>query len=175
MRGSAKIVHAGKITYKYHKTSAFENETRFWLKAAELEVAPPIEVVRLSTNSTWYGYLKMETLTPFMKELKLSDRRKRKVGRHLYQKIKTLHENNIAHRDLHMGNVVMKDDEPFVIDWEFATEVNSEVSYDFYGDEASGVPRPKPHTNSKAIYWDYTGARSLRAYFGSVEVMKKDG
>ena len=97
---------------------------------------------------------------------------RRNVALRLYRQIDAMHDAGISHRDLHVGNVVLLDGMPLLIDPQFAIESDpSTLSYDLYGPGPSGVPVPKPHAeypaNRGGVWWDCTAeVPTLHEVFG---------
>jgi hypothetical protein len=96
------------------------------------------------------------------------------MGRRLYRRVEQLHCQGICHRDLHIANIVLGDDEvPLFIDPAFAIESDPDKPcYDLEGPERSGVPVPPEHAcqsndNRFGVWWDSTGpVPTLRSAFG---------
>lgn len=55
-----------------------------------------------------------------------------------------IHNAGIAHRDVHVGNIVSTDNGPRLIDWEHALVGDIPAPFDLIGPEASGLPEPTP-------------------------------
>jgi len=83
------------------------------------------------------------------------------MGGRLYRRLKELHQNGMCHRDMHVGNVVLLDGTPLLIDPALATESDpSRPCYDLYGPQLSGVAVPADHydypPNRGGVWWDCT-------------------
>lgn len=75
----------------------------------------------------------------------------------LWSLLERLGREGIHHRDSHGANIVLEvDGYPRLIDWDAAIRWPSPLglSYDLYGPEVSGVPRPPQHwTRSVPVWW----------------------
>lgn len=85
----------------------------------------------------------------------------------LYRLLCRLHGEGVHHRDLHMMNVVCGSrGQVLLIDWEFAIQYPSQVSYDLYGATASGVPKHSVHTNKPSWHWNVNRNYSVKNFWG---------
>jgi 2-polyprenyl-3-methyl-5-hydroxy-6-metoxy-1,4-benzoquinol methylase len=64
-----------------------------------------------------------------------------------------LHAAGIHHRDVHVRNVVRRSGRPLLIDWETAIHQPSDLSYDLWGPDRSGVPVPDLHRGLAPAWW----------------------
>jgi hypothetical protein len=95
------------------------------------------------------------------------------MGRRLYERLEEMHQHGICHRDVHDGNVVLRDGEPLFIDFAFAFDSDlRRPCYDLEGPERSGVPVPTAHLTQDddhrhGVWWDApVGFRTLAHHFG---------
>jgi hypothetical protein len=95
------------------------------------------------------------------------------MGRLVVARVKELHGHGICHRDLHDGNIVVREGVPLFIDLEFATNSDPHrPCYDLYGPEPSGVAVPQRHAeqvgspNENGVWWDNAAHRKLASIFG---------
>lgn len=85
------------------------------------------------------------------------------MARKLIARIEEIHRHGICHRDLHVENVVLRDEVPLVVDTAFATASDPiKPCYDLVGPGPSGVPVPpehagQPNENQLGVWWDSTG------------------
>lgn len=80
----------------------------------------------------------------------------------LYELLQALHREGIHHRDVHPGNIVRGPAGPLLIDWETALHQPSQVSYDLYGPDDSGVPVPDIHAGMAPQWWGSHQRMSIR-------------
>lgn len=88
----------------------------------------------------------------------------------LHQLLTRVHQAGVAHRDVHVKNVVRgPEGQPLLIDWECAAFVQSDLSYDLYGPEASGVPVPDIHVRLDVTpaWWGSPERHSIRNQWGT--------
>lgn len=160
---------------------SFRHESGFWHRAAAAEIAPAILNVRedddgwslQGTSIRWTRALEVPRMTLLTEYLRQHPEHAQEVGGLLVEKVLVLHGLGIAHRDLHAHNVVVDSDgQPYMVDWEFATDdgVTGEP-YDFYGSTVSGVPPPWPHRNARpeGIFWDCENVLALGRHVGSLD------
>jgi serine/threonine protein kinase len=103
------------------------------------------------------------------------------MGRRLYLRVEQLHCQGICHRDLHLANIVLRDDEvPLFIDPAFAIGSNPDnPCYDLEGPDRSGVPVPPERTcqsndNRLGVWWDSTGpVPTLSSAFGRLADVRR--
>jgi hypothetical protein len=82
------------------------------------------------------------------------------MGVRLLARVEELHGYGVCHRDLHVGNVVVRDGVPLLIDTEFAIAADPAAPcYDLVGPDRSGVPVPQrhaeqPNANRHGVWWD---------------------
>ena len=72
----------------------------------------------------------------------------------LWKLLEDLHEAGANHRDIALANVVIKDGEPLLIDWESATKNITDVSIDLYGHKAAGLTPPWLDYGENGIWWN---------------------
>jgi hypothetical protein len=77
--------------------------------------------------------------------------------------LKRVHQAGIAHRDVHLRNVVLKNGQPLLIDWFTAMYHQGGLSYDLFG-EASGLPRPDGHLDFQS--WNTNNPFSMKEAWG---------
>ncbi|QCO93704.1 serine/threonine kinase [Mycobacterium phage Schatzie] len=70
-------------------------------------------------------------------------------ARALAELVAKLHQHGVSHRDVHPGNIVLKDGEPLLIDWETGID---RPGYDLFG-PASGIPVPSIHKQIDYAMW----------------------
>lgn len=104
---------------------------------------------------------------------------RRDVGLTLLRRVNQLHSHGVCHRDLHDGNVVVRDGLPLFIDLEFAIATDPErPCYDLYGPAISGVPVPRRHAeqlgspNANGVWWDNAAHTTLASIFGTVSELE---
>ena len=174
VRGACDVVVQDNYVEKKHKVAGtYKIERDFWKLAMELGVAPSASFAD-ADGDPYIGVITSERMTPLDQFIsKRGSIFKAELATKIAIKLKLLSENGIAHRDVHIKNIVVNDEaEPFLIDWEFATETESKISYDLYGEHKSKVQRPKQHTKSYPIYWDYKGNRSLGHFLMPLKKVK---
>lgn len=72
----------------------------------------------------------------------------------LWKLLEKLHRMGANHRDVALINVVIKDGEPLLIDWESATKNISEISVDLYGHVKAGLTPPWKDYGANGIWWN---------------------
>ena len=102
--------------------------------------------------------IRMPRLTPLGEWLqRASPTQKKALARSLLDCVQRLHSLGICHRDLHVGNVVVEGDRPFLVDFELALRTPAAGScYDLMG-PASGVRVPFRHEFleiAEGVWWD---------------------
>lgn len=94
--------------------------------------------------------------------------------------VRKLHRHGVCHRDLHVGNIVVRDGEPLLIDMEFAIAVDpAGPCYDLVGPGPSGIPVPdrhavQPNANQNGVWWDADNGEveTCGRAFGSVAELR---
>ncbi len=82
------------------------------------------------------------------------------MGLKVLSRVRELHSHGVCHRDLHVGNIVVRQGQPLFVDMEFAAASDpAEPCYDLVGPEPSGVPVPRrhreqPNANLHGVWWD---------------------
>lgn len=85
----------------------------------------------------------------------------------LAELLKRLHAEGVHHRDVHVRNLVRdQDGRPLLIDWETAVRQPSDLSYDLYGPDASGVPVPPIHARHTPQWWGSPQKMSIKSQWG---------
>lgn len=74
-----------------------------------------------------------------------------------------VHEAGIAHRDVHLRNIVIVDGKPRLIDWFTAMYHEGGVSYDLHG-EPAGLERPLGHLDYQS--WNTPNPFSIKEAWG---------
>jgi hypothetical protein len=104
------------------------------------------------------------------------------MGLRVLRRIKELHGHGVCHRDLHVGNIVVRDGVPLFIDTEFAIERHpGKPCYDLFGPD-SGVSVPERHAhqqnaNRNGVWWDADNheVETLGRAFGPLAGTDTDG
>ena len=103
------------------------------------------------------------------------------MGLNVLQLVKELHGHGICHRDLHVGNIVVRDGMPLLIDMEFAIDSNPDgPCYDLVGQDGSLIAVParhavQPNANQYGVWWDADNpeVETLGHAFGRVEELAR--
>ena len=102
-----------------------------------------------------------------IRNVQLTVKQKQTVKQQLIDLICLLHKNKIAHRDLHIDNICWKDNQIYVIDWEYICLhdiTNIKQHYDITG---KGLESPE---NTKHMNLLSKKKNSLKSYLNPVEL-----
>ncbi len=95
--------------------------------------------------------------------------------------VRELHRHGVCHRDLHVGNIVVRDSEPLLIDMEFAVAADpARPCYDLVGPGPADIPVPLRHAiqqnaNQHGVWWDANNeeVETCGRAFGSVAELSR--
>ena len=168
---SIELSDDGLKIFKTHTVAEkFRVELKYMEKAAALGVGPElcswdkpsmtIEMYAATPVLSWFSS------SPSSEEI-------REVGKNLLKAIVHLHSNGICHRDIHIRNLLIQDNDcPLIIDWEYAVDADPNgPCYDLIG-PASNTPKPMPHrirsSTETGVWWDtpMTSVSPVAQYFG---------
>lgn len=166
MIGDCDIAVTGDTITKTHPTrERAEREATWLLGASATGFAPPD--VHYDGGRT-ISMARLEPLT--------NVERSAALAAELAELLARLHNVGVAHRDVHVGNVVVGPDGPRLIDWEFACEAPGQRSYDLHGPRSSvDVPAEHlAHGIPDGVWWASPTAkvRTLARYFEGVAWLK---
>lgn len=131
-----------------------ESHRKFLPLLADAGLAP--KIIRL--NDTERCLERCQTFSEWRRYS--NDDQLRRMGLDVLELFRAVHALDICHRDLHEGNLLVKDDRPLVIDLEHAVEVDPTwPCYDLYG-PSDQVPILPDHQKAggilgtTGIWWD---------------------
>ena len=104
------------------------------------------------------------------------------MGRRLVQTVESMHAVGVCHRDLHVGNLLVDQNRPLIIDLELAKDVDpAGPCYDLQG-PSSEVPIPQDHLSlggdiaKYGVWWDAPlqppYPRPLHTVFGASDALR---
>lgn len=134
--------------------SDWENAVRYYGRLSELDLAPDIVSVACDQlTARWHQPL------PDWRADHSTDEWIQ-MGLRVLGRVKEMHGHGVCHRDLHVGNIVVRAGVPLFIDTEFATASDpTKPCYDLVGPERSGIAVPsrhaaQPNANQHGVWWD---------------------
>lgn len=118
-----RIAKVGRIDIDYYSLSNIKKiatEYEIAKEAGSKNIGPKVYGTYLCCSCKGcHLVIEMEKMIPFKKWNEISHPKslKKKVYKVIEEKSKELHDIGVIHKDLHAGNVVIKNDEPFLIDF----------------------------------------------------------
>jgi Phosphotransferase enzyme family len=140
----------------------------FYRLLSEAGFAPEIVTI----TDEWIESVRYETLESWLVADVSTDERAR-MGEAIRDLLRAVHDTlRICHRDAHIGNVVVREGVPLLIDPAYATPSVNDHCYDLEGPGLSRVPVPDDHVNqggwaTHGVWWGSPErTRSLESVFG---------
>lgn len=170
LRPETHCIHRGP-----RSPADWANALRYYQKLSELGLAPEVLVSdHERIKSRWYQPL------PCWRG-KHSDAEWKDMGLKVLALVTELHHHGVCHRDLHVGNFVVRDGEPLLIDMEFAVAADpAGPCYDLMGPGPSDIPVPdrhavQPNANQNGVWWDADNneVETCGQAFGSVAELQR--
>jgi serine/threonine protein kinase len=141
---------------------------KYYQRLADAGLAP--KIIRVTENEI--EAVKHTTLTKWLSGKPSKDERQ-VMKEALVKLLRAAHETGICHRDVHICNIVLRDDgRPLLIDPALAAENVNEHCYHLEGPEVAGVPIPQEHLEQDGderwgVWWGSpVKYRSLEEKFG---------
>jgi hypothetical protein len=153
----------------------WENAVLYYKRLSELGLAPAIvSATGEKLTARWHQPLPCWRADHSPEEW-------REMGLRVLARVEELHAHSICHRDLHVGNIVVRAGVPLFIDTEFAIATDpAEPCYDLLGPERSRVPVPERHAvqqnaNQHGVWWDANNheVETLGRAFGRLADLSK--
>lgn len=169
MHGITKIIdnEDGTYTKRHDQLELFTHEFTYAQYASHLGAAPEIVGYRDQEFTMRY----YPSLAPWLES---HPETKDEAAQWALTTILKLYYGGLAHRDVHMRNLIVDEEEGrvLIIDYEFTTEVDGDrPCYDLVGAIESGIPVPKPHRHHReGVFWNTTlsSVLSLKDFLGEI-------
>lgn len=182
MRGCHHIEVKGDRVYRYFNRVQVPDDADWNGYAQSLEIVdvmsgegicPPVLYAgpTVDHGHDWPNVIAFKRMTPLVDcfNVRFNDAldkpQRQTVAAALAEKLGRLHALGWAHRDLHTLNVVLDGQEPFLIDWEWATKVTDFGPYDLFGPQV-GLDPPRPHRTFGGMFWSCDQVVSIEKLLG---------